>query len=663
MQAADFLVPALRLPEAVATGIALVAILGFPIALALAWAFEVTPQGVKREDPATSSELKAIVALPIRSRWPSGVLALAGTALLLAGGWWVLNRDGGPAAMIDAKGSTAAELSAEAGRTKLVVLPFENLGPAEHEYFADGITDEITSRLAAINGLGVISRTSAVQYKGTDKTLKEVGEELDVDYVLEGTILWQERPDAPSRVRVTPQLIRVSDDTHVWADRYDAVLADIFEVQSTIARQVIAALNVALLEPERELIEARPTDDLEAYDYYLRGNDYYGRSIAPQAMESAIRLYTQAVEADSQFALAWARLAQAYLRYFWFGYDPVRDHVGLAKAAIDRALQLAPDLPEAHTALGFYHYWGHLNYESALEQFEIARAAKPNDAGLWSGISYVNRRQSNWEASLAAMDRAIELDPLSYEFFWNQGLTYQILKRYDEAEQLYDRSISLAPDAADAYNMKALLYLVRDGGGEGMRTLLRTVASASDTRRFIQQMANVFGKAALFRIEPDYRDLLTQLSIEEIGPQTSAYYLARTGYYGADVPADLERAYYDSARVVLEQATGSRPQQAVLRAQIGIALAGLGRAEEAVQAGLAAATSMPVERNALEGNAIAEILAEIYMMVGEEEQAIEQLEQVFSTPAYYLSGPQLRADPFWAPLRGNARFERLLATQ
>jgi TolB-like protein len=653
MQAADFLVPALRLPESVATGIALVAILGFPIALALAWAFEMTPEGVKREDPATSGELQAIVAQPIRSRWPAGLFALAGTALLLGGGWWVLSRSGEPTAV--------AETSlAEPGRTKMVVLPFQNLGPTEHEYFADGITEEITSRLAAIDRLGVISRTSAIQYKGTGKTLTEIGEELDVDYVLEGTILWQERVDAPSRVRVTPQLIRVSDDTHVWADRYDAVMADIFEVQSTIARQVIGALNVALLEPERERIETRPTDNLQAYDYFLRGNDYYGRSVAPQDMESGIRLYSQAVDLDPEFAHAWARLAQAHLRYFWFGYDESRDHVGLAKAAVDRALELAPDLSEAHTALGFYHYWGHLDYEAALQEFTIAREAKPNDAVLWSGVSFVNRRQGNWQESLEAMDRAIELDPRSYEFFWNQGLTRQVLGSYDEAEQLYDLAISLAPDAADAYSMKALLYLVRGGGGERMRELLSTVAAASDTRLFIRQLATVFGKAAIFRIDAEYRAALMRPDVDEFGPAAYVYYLARTGYYGTGAPADVERVYYDSARAALELGTAAAPQQAVWRALLGVALAGAGRTAEAIETGRAAAESMPVERNALEGNIIAEILAEIYMMVGEHELAIDQLEYVFSMPAYYLSAPLLRADPLWAPLGGDPRFEALL---
>ncbi len=194
-----------------------------------------------------------------------------------------------------------------------------------------------------------------------------------------------------------------------------------------------------------------------------------------------------------------------------------------------------------------------------------------------------------------------------------------------------------------------------------MNELLRAVGEASDTRLFIQQQATVFGKAAIFRVDPDYRALLLQLSLDEMGPETSAYYLARTGYYGSDAPADVERAYYDSARVVLEETSGNLPQTALLRAYLGVALAGLGRADEAIRTGRAAAEMMPVERNALEGSAVAEVLAEIYMMAGEHERAIEQLEYVLSMPAYYQSRAQLRADPFWAPLRGNPRFERLLS--
>jgi TolB-like protein len=646
MQAADFLVPALRLPDSVATAIALLAIIAFPFAMALAWVFDLTPKGIVRTDAADSGELEAIVAQSAHRRWPAGLLAVAGTALLVGGAWWVL-------------GSGSSAGADEPGRTKLVVLPFQNLGPSEHEYFADGIAEEITSRLAVIAGLGVISRTSAIQYKGTDKTLQQIAQDLDVDYVLEGTILWQERPDAPSRVRVTPQLIRVSDDTHVWAERYDAVLADIFEVQSSIARQVIEALNVALLEPDRERLETRPTDNLEAYDYYLRGNDYAVRSISPRDLEAAIRLYGRAVELDPRFAAALAGLAKVHLQYHWFGYAKDEDHVTPAKAAADRAIALAPDLPDAHIALGFYHYYARQDFEGALREFDIARQARPNDSELWSGIAYVNRRQARWEESLAAQARALELDPRDYELTWNQGLTYHLLRRYEEADALYDRAVSLAPDATDAYVMKAVLYAGRNGGTEPLKDLLRTVTAVSDPALFFTQLLTLTAETAVFRIDVDYQAGLSQLTKDQPGLSASSYFLSRTGYFGTETTAELEHAYYDSARAALEAGMDNSRAGAIARAQLGIAYAGLGRDDDAIRIGRAAVEDLPVDYNALEGTFMVRTLAEIYVMVGEPELAIEQLESLMSVPSF-LSSEQLRADPFWAPLRGNPQFEALL---
>ncbi|MHC4174725.1 MAG: protein kinase domain-containing protein [Planctomycetota bacterium] len=245
---------------------------------------------------------------------------------------------------------------------RLVVLPFENLGSAEDEYFADGVTEEIMSRLSAIRTLGVISRTSAIRYKNSNKTIRQIGQELGVEYVLEGTVRWERPSEGPSRVRVTPQLIRVPDDTHLWSDRYDAVLADIFQVQSDIAEQVAQALDITLLEPERRVLASRPTENMEAYDYYLQGNNYWYRQwlgySKREVMVNSVEMYAKAVELDPNFALAWARLARVNLRsYAFWRTDPAPERLEQAQRSLDHALALDPGHPEVILAHGYYYYW------------------------------------------------------------------------------------------------------------------------------------------------------------------------------------------------------------------------------------------------------------------------------------------------------------------
>jgi len=280
--------------------------------------------------------------------------------LAVIGAYTVISRTLGP-----------PEVAVAAETPKLAVLPFDNLGSPEDDYFADGITEEITSRIAEVSGLMVISRQSAIQYKSSEKALRVIGAELSVDYVLEGTIRTDRAPDGSGQVRVTPQLIRVSDDAHLWTDRYtaDLVPGEIFRVQEQIANQVAGALDVTLLEPERRRLAARPTDNLEAYEYYLRGNDYYNRSFKKQDLQTAAEMYQRAVDLDPNFALVFARLSIVHSVIWWYFYDRTLVRLAMAKEAVDEALRLDPDLREAHEALGWYHYSASLeDYESAMPE-------------------------------------------------------------------------------------------------------------------------------------------------------------------------------------------------------------------------------------------------------------------------------------------------------
>jgi len=538
----------------------------------------------------------------------------------------------------------------------LAVLPFENLSAAEDDYFAAGITEEMTSRIAEISGLRVISRQSAIQYENSDKTLQQIGEELAVAYVLEGTIRTDRAPDGSGQVRVTPQLIRASDDAQLWTDRYTANLVpgEIFGVQEQIAGQVAEALDVTLLEPERRRLAAQPTANLEAYDYYLRGNDYYGRSRDPQDLQIAIQIYQKAVELDPDFALAYAFLSNIHSEMWWFFYDRTQERLAMAKEAVDKALTLDPDLPEAHVALGWYHYRGHLEYDRALAEFAIARKSQPNNSDLLFGIAAVQRRQGKWEQAAENMSKASDLNPRSAIDAVQAGITYLYMRDYSEAEGHFERAISLAPDQLRPYVWMARLYMTWQGDTAKVRPLLQQ-AERADPLGLDPQ---VWWHWALYRIL-DGASQQTLERLSEVRADSALYYSARAELYGLMNRPLLMRAHYDSARGVLESRAREQPDEARFHSELGLAYAGLGRKNEAIREGELAVELLPISKEALIGSDWVRNLAQIYVMVGDHDAAVEQLEYLFSIVAP-ISGHWLRLDPIWDPLRDRPRFRALL---
>jgi len=581
--------------------------------------------------------------------WQKALLGLIGIFALwgiIAAAWILI---GG---RVDTSASDTQLPSLE---TKLVVLPFENLGPAEDEYFADGVTEEITARLAELPGLGVISRTSATTYKDTDKNTPAIAEELDVDYILEGTVRWDGGPDGSSRVRVTPQLVRVSDDTNIWTERYDAVLSDIFSVQSDIAENVARQLDIRLLEPQRQGLGAKPTENLAAYDFYLRGNDYYGRRFVEDDARTTVEMYERAVNLDPGFAAAWAALSRARV---WLVHQFGRtSELHKARAAVEEALQLAPDLAEAHMALGDYQYYGRRDYEKALEEYVMVQRRQPGNSDAIALIAWIQRRQAKWEESIANAERALELDPRNTVWVTGQAQNYFYLRSYAEAEPYFLRAISLAPDVPYYYRWAAWFYLAWDGTTERAHRLLQEASTRINPGELLVGseaswiILNVFGK--------DYAAALDRLSPDLPGIDSAYYYLAGAHVNSLTDQHELARAYYDSARVVLEDRVEEGPGQFAPHSALGIAYAGLGRVDEAIREGERGVELLPLSRDALIGPDRIRDLARIYVMVGEHEAAIDRLEYLLSIPSQ-LSVALLRVDPFWAPLRIYPRFQMLL---
>ena len=312
------------------------------------------------------------------------------------------------------------------------------------------MTDEIASRLATLDGLGVISRGSAMQYKESRPSMKQIGQELGVDYVLEATVRWQPSSSGPSQVRVTPKLIRVSDDTQLWAKPYTAVLAGIFEVQSGIAEQVIEQLGITLLEPQRRSLEARPTDNLEAYDFYLRGNEYLNRGRELESAEQvhyAIPMYEDAVGLDPTFALAWARQSVAHSWLYIQSKDRTRERLAVATEKAERALELNPDLPETHYALGMiFRSGGEQDRKRALKEFDLVLKNPPSNAEVFAAIGHIEKDLGRWEEARTTMRKAMDLNPrLGRLACWTGGYSFA-LRDFQEAMKYHDRAIQLTPD-------------------------------------------------------------------------------------------------------------------------------------------------------------------------------------------------------------------------
>jgi serine/threonine-protein kinase len=442
MQAADFLLPALRLPETMATAVAFTAIAGFPFAVALAWIFDLTPKGVQRTGPATEEELEAIVAQPRARRWSAGILALLATVVFLVGGWWVIR---------DAP-DDRTPIGTDIDRS-IAVLPFVNLsGDPQDEYFSDGLAEELMNALGRIPDLRVAARTSAFAFKGRNEDVRQIGEQLGVATVLEGSIR-----RAGDRVRVRAQLINVGDGFPFWADSYDRELTDIFAIQEEIAQAIVTSLQVALTREPSSLVPGS-TESFEAYNHYLRGRYFWNQRTLP-AFYEAIEEYNQAIAIDPDYARAYAGLAKTYVLLPEYGGPAVAEVLPEARAATERALALDPNLAEAYAASGYRKYQFEWDWAGAEADFQRAITLKPDYATARQWYAELLLSQRRFEESLLESRRAYELDPLAPAGNLVLALNLETAGLFDEAVAQYKATLELAPDFTLAYYFLAMAYV------------------------------------------------------------------------------------------------------------------------------------------------------------------------------------------------------------
>jgi TolB-like protein/Tfp pilus assembly protein PilF len=542
-------------------------------------------------------------------------------------------------------------------RIKIAVLPFENLGDAEDEYFADGITEEVTARLAKIHSLGVVARTSVIQYKNTKKNVTQIGEELDVMYILEGTIRWQHRANGQSTIRVTPQLIRVSDGTHVWAELYQETLNDIFEVQARVAIRIAEALDITLLDDERRDMDTLPTQNLEAYQAYLRG---VALNWAGGDELTAVAMFQRATTLDPSFALAFASLSRAHSGMYLSGKDVSEKRADLAKEAAARSLKLQPELPEGNIALGLYYLYCMLDFEQAERLLRRAAKRRPNDVDVKNAFGDLSVYRGDIDSALIHLKTALELDPQNADIVHEIGWSYTFLRRYAEAIRYQDRAIAIAPDYPDPYSRKARDYILWRGDLAMTRKTLIEAQRAVPTAR----LANLYVKFVLELMTKNYETVIADLSTWPSEPYVvQGYHYPRSLLMGMAYQllgdSTAARQAYNHARVILETEASARPHDLAVRASLGLANAGLGHKDSALMQVNVIKSEWQAVRHPIIASRLLYQVSEIYVMVREYDAALDQIEYLLTTPSL-CSVALLSVDPRMAPLRGQERFLELL---
>ncbi|HEY2143966.1 MAG TPA: tetratricopeptide repeat protein [Candidatus Udaeobacter sp.] len=635
IQLASATFPAWELPNWALRLVIVLLLVGFPIALILAWAFDVTPQGIR----ATPS-----AAAPRTYRRRNVIMLLVtGVIVSAIAGFFLLPRI-----------SSARKID-----KSVAVLPFENLSDEkENAYFADGIQDDVLTNLSKIGDLKVISRTSVMPYRGKTSNIREIGKALGVASILEGSVR-----RAGNRVRVNVQLIDAATDKHIWANDYDRDLTDVFAIQTDLAHEIANALQAKLSDVEKARMEQKPTENGEAYLAFVQAQNIGCAVEDFGKLKQSEQLFDRAIQLDPNFALALARssLLQSWIVHT---FDRTPERREKARALAEQALQLQPDLPEAHLALGSSYYYGDNNYDAALKEFEIARRGLPNESEVYLAIGAIQRRQGKWAESTANLEKAVSLNPKDTWALQNLTFNYSMLRNYDAANKTIDRALALNPTAFEPLVVKSQLAIADKGDFTVVEKAFEAVKSNPMTDE--EKLKTAGARAEIFLLERKYREGLQQA---ESLPDDKL----------ASLPGDLWGKYYSIgvARRALQDEPGARgaflkaksvaeeqlkrsPDTAKLHIQLAKALAYLDEKDAALAEAQRATELQPENRDAFEGPTITEGVAQVYAILGDNDRAIEILDGLLSRPSA-VTVQSLRVNPIWDPLRNDSRFQALFA--
>ena len=606
-------------------------LIGFPVALVLAWVFDVTPQGIRATPKAPPGTHR---------RRNIFTLAAAGIVISTVVGFFLLPR------------ATAHKID-----KSIAVMPFQNLSDEkENAYFADGIQDDILTNLSKIGDLKVISRMSVMSYRGDGaRNARAIGKTLGVATLLEGSVR-----RAGNRIRVSVQLIDAENDRHLWAEDYDRDLTNVFAIQTDLARKIASALQAKLSPNENARLDRRPTADSDAYLLSVQAHDYANR---PDRLRDtslkAEELYEQAIKLDPNFALAFADLSTVE-SWMYHSYEPTAARRDKARLNANEALRLQPDLPEGHRALGYSYYYGDRDYQRALTEFEIAKRDLPNEADAYTAIAAIQRRQGKWTESNANFEKSVSLDPKNANVLFNFGFNYMAQRDFETADRLFDRSIAADPQSFAAHGMKSALAVAWKGDVNFAQNQLASVPPGYDpdglvtaARIWVLTLQRKFAEA--LQVVQQFRG--ETLAYPERGPCPKAFLEGSLYLHQGD--KEKAHAAFEQAKIVAERLVRDAPDDFGRHAQLGAVFAGLGKKEDAINEGKKAVELLPESQDAFDGPQATAALAEIYAWVGEHDEAVRLLDHLLTVPSG-LTVSTLKLDPTWDPLRKDPRFQALI---
>jgi TolB-like protein/Tfp pilus assembly protein PilF len=662
-QVASTLLPAFDVPSWALRGLIVTLALGFIPAVIFSWVFELTPQGLKREDDVGPEQS----ITPQTGRRMDRMIIVV---LVLALGYFAFDKfvltPRRVAALVSSPVPNESRSVIDA--KSIAVLPFENLSrDPDNAFFTDGVQDQILTDLSQIADLKVISRTSVMQYKsGVARNLREIGQQLGVAHVVEGSV-----QRAVNKIRVNAQLIDARTDAHLWAQTYDRDLADVFAIQSEIAKAIADQLQAKLSPNEKKAIEQPPTTDLAAFDLYSRAKSLlltagFSATAEPD-LRKAIELLDEAVKRDPSFFDAYCQLARAHEHlYAVTGSDHTPARLALAEAAVQAATRLRPDAAETHLARAEYLYYGLRDYAGALAQLEIARRALPNDPRLFELTGYVLRRRGQQEEGLHNLQRAVELDPRNFLVLQQIAVSYQYLGRYGEAIAALDRALSIVPDNVETRANRALYELCWKGDTRPLHQTIDSILVQGPGA--IAPAADVWFMCAVAERDSAAAERALIALVDNPCWGESAIILSHSFGEGllALMTKDEARARiaFEAARAQQEKTLQAQPGYGPTLCVLAMIDAGLGRKELALEEGRRAIALMPMEKDVNNGSRVTQYFAITAAWAGEKELALQQLETGLRAPAaaQVLSYGALKLLPFWDPLRGDPRFEKIVAS-
>ena len=655
IQAASILFPTFEAPPWVMKVFVTAVILGFPVALILAWAFELTPEGLRRAEEVAPQASK--MRKPGR-KWTVVIVTAAVLAAALLAFQFVRTRRS-PA--IESPKPTAPTATLD---KSVAVLPFENLSSdKENAFFAQGIQDEIITTLSRISGLRVISRTSTARYNSAPENLPEIASQLRVSNVLEGSV-----QKAGDRVHINVQLIQADNDAHLWAQSYDRQLTDIFSVEAEVAKSIADSLQATLSPKEKARVETKPTTNADAYVLYLRGRDYQTRpDNLLQDFRSAINLYDQAIKLDPKFALAHARLSTTASNVYHF-YEPTETWKEKAHAEALESLRLQPNLGEGHLALGLYHYYMESDYEAALRELGLAAEALPNDGDVGLYTAAVERRRGKWTQAIAAYQHAEQVDPRNPVMLYDSAQTYFGLRDWRTAAERMDRVLALFPDSFNVKIQRAYIEFLWKGSTAPIKAALESLPPNFDPDGVV-----TFARWDVSLMDRDVvaaQKALAACQLETIASQTGvplpkSYLQACVDLVRGD--AAKARTEFETARPSIEKIVVNSPQDGTRRAQLGLLYAFLGRKEDALREGQRAMELKPITHDVIEGAVVEDFYTLTCARLGESDKAISRIQRLLTTPFAVdyadesITLSDLRQRWEWDPLRKDSRFQKILA--